>query len=128
MSSRREDKLNQVAVHCRDRASPDRTSETKISIVSFDAAAPDIDSIVQNALALTGGIDVLILNAGIYQLKPALETGEWNWKDFFNTGFGPNNFDTIISVRSYYSTLCTTSHIVSLLFILLSITILLPTY
>ena len=52
-------------------------SRTKLSILPYDATQLDrVSEIVNSALALTThhSIDVLILNAGVYQLKPALQT------------------------------------------------------
>lgn len=74
ISARRTDNLKKVADECRLR-SP--TSPTKISILSYDAADPQLtESTVQTAIQQSpnNSIDILFLNAGMYQVQPALET------------------------------------------------------
>ena len=70
LSARRTDKLQQVANKCRQES-----SHTKLSILNYDAAQLDtVNKTVESALSTSPDIDILILNAGVYQLKPALET------------------------------------------------------
>lgn len=81
MSSRRQDKLEDVSKECLGRVTS--PAKTTLSIVPFDATASPktMEDTVAKALAVVGGetdepghIDLLILNAGVYQLRTALET------------------------------------------------------
>lgn len=72
LSARRVDKLNEVAHECRQRSGND--GATVFSIVPYDAMDPDAaEATVEKALE-GGPIDMLILNAGIYHIQPALQT------------------------------------------------------
>lgn len=74
LSSRNQAKLEQVPKTCPQQR-PDST--TKISIVPYDATSnkEQIDATVDEVLKVTQGrIDLLILNAGVYQNQPALKT------------------------------------------------------
>lgn len=66
------EKLQEVASRCGESSS----TGTKLSILPYDAAQLDlVNETVKSALALADNhIDVLILNAGVYQLQPALQT------------------------------------------------------
>lgn len=79
LSSRSRDKLEKVAEKCKEKIQ----ATTQVSIVPYDASDEAMtDPVVDSALASTGGkIDVMILNAGVYQSKPALKTDkeERNW-------------------------------------------------
>jgi short-subunit dehydrogenase len=72
LSSRKKDKLEQVASKCKGQTN----AITQVSIVLYDASDPGAtDATVDSAIAFTGGnIDILILNAGVYQTLPAMET------------------------------------------------------
>lgn len=80
LSARRVDKLKEVGSRCQQQQQDDddtSTTTTTLSILPYDAAQLDtVQQTVDSALSLTlhGNIDVLILNAGVYQLKPALQT------------------------------------------------------
>jgi len=71
LSGRNINRLESVAKSCRHDG-------REVSIVPFDMAAEPtiLDEAVQTALELSSssGIDILVLNAGQYQLSPALET------------------------------------------------------
>ena len=72
LSGRNINRLESVAKSCRHDG-----GEIQISIVPFDMAAEPtmLDEAVQTALdAASSGINILVLNAGQYQLSPALET------------------------------------------------------
>jgi len=72
LSGRRREKLEAVAQSCRG------VQETRVSVVPFDVSAGSdvLDAAVSSALnaATASGIDILILNAGQYQLSLALDT------------------------------------------------------
>jgi short-subunit dehydrogenase len=75
LSARRVDKLEQVAKDCSKRANNDeRSVSTVLSIVPYDAMDADSTETVVNKALEGGSIDMVILNAGIYQVKRALET------------------------------------------------------
>lgn len=62
---------------------------TQLSIVPYDALQLDtVEETVQSALVIAkGNIDILILNAGIYQLKPALQTTMSETRDILRVNF-----------------------------------------
>ena len=69
---------NQTAIlaSCNLNEEATREAKTTLSVLPFDALDFDANTVVQKALASapTRSIDVLILNAGIYQVRPALIT------------------------------------------------------
>lgn len=73
LSARRDEKLKEVAERCSNTYIAART---KLSILPYDASQLDrVKETVQAALSMANHrIDVLILNAGVYQLEPALST------------------------------------------------------
>lgn len=76
LSARRVDKLKQVARDCVARfdKNGDKSSSTTISIVPYDATDVDTAGMIVDKALEGGPIDVVILNAGIYQSQKALET------------------------------------------------------
>lgn len=78
LSGRRKEKLESVAKSCLDASMEMQSGEAmRVSMVPFDMSQPDVlDSAVSTALnaANPSGIDILVLNAGQYQLSPALDT------------------------------------------------------
>ena len=85
LSARRVEQMRQVVEDCQRRmlqeqhsaTSATTTTTTTFSIVPYDAMRPELTSIVvQQALESTPhhSIDMLILNSGIYQIEPALQT------------------------------------------------------
>jgi len=73
LSSRQREKLHEVAQDCGERSTG---SSTILSVLSYDAASINTtEETVARAMELVGKpIDMLFLNSGIYQLKPALQT------------------------------------------------------
>jgi short-subunit dehydrogenase len=78
LSARRVDKLEQVAKDCSERAENNdersSTARTVLSIVPYDAMDVDSTEAVVHKALEGGSIDMVILSAGIYQLKRGLET------------------------------------------------------
>ena len=82
ISSRQLPALEASVASCRDRIVSDASVTTKVSFVPYDAATRDDEgvssatAIVDRVLALTEDrhVDRVFLNAGIYQLLPALST------------------------------------------------------
>ena len=75
LSARRENKMRQVIQTCQQQSSS--SSNTTFSIVPYDALEVDsTEFVVRQAIDSTPNqsIDMLVLNSGIYQVKPALET------------------------------------------------------
>jgi len=68
-SARRTEKLQTVVDRCLSSSS----SRTKVSTVPYDASSSEPAEVVRNVLAQAGSVDMVILNAGMYQCQPALE-------------------------------------------------------
>jgi len=73
LSARRSKKLQTVTEDCRKRST---SSPTILSVLSYDAASLNTtEATVRQAMEIANKpIDMLFLNSGRYQLKPALET------------------------------------------------------
>jgi short-subunit dehydrogenase len=73
LSSRSTEKLEMVLQECQQKF-PE--SSTNLSIVRYDAMDSQTtqDTVLKAKQISDGGIDVLIMNCGVYQNKPALET------------------------------------------------------
>ena len=74
LSSRNSTRLDRVRRECQQRHPG---SPTVLSIVRYDATeVSSTKAVVREALEVAGeaGIDVLVLNSGVYQSKPAFET------------------------------------------------------
>ena len=85
LSGRRKEKLESVGQSCLDASrqmtmqADGHREDMRVSIVPFDMLSPPdvLDAAVSNAIEAASpanGIDILVLNAGQYQLSPALET------------------------------------------------------
>lgn len=76
LSARNAHTLNETIEQClQQHDGGEGKATTTFSIEPFDAIDFDADTVVAKALEKAGGgIDVLILNAGIYQVSPALQT------------------------------------------------------
>ena len=75
LSSRRHERLTQVAQTCSQEAPG---SPTVLSVLPYDAEATDAritEATVTKAIEMSGkSIDMIFLNAGMYQVKPALQS------------------------------------------------------
>jgi short-subunit dehydrogenase len=94
LSARRVEHMKQVVANCQEQqqqllaTTPLGSSytTTTFSIVPYDALIPEQTSeVVQQAIASTpnNSIDILILNSGIYQVEPALQTSYDNRRKLF---------------------------------------------
>ena len=78
LTSRSADLLEQVATVCRDQGSP------KVTVVVGDVSVEsDVAAVVEAGIAAHGGIDVLINNAGVSDLRGVapeqFDMQTWNW-------------------------------------------------
>jgi len=98
LSARREEDLKRVVERCRVVGSKSRSPESNVAsssirIVPFDMTGDDeaLFDAVDESLNAFGGIDILILNAGMGQLRPALdEDGVSTTRDLMELNFmGP---------------------------------------
>jgi NAD(P)-dependent dehydrogenase (short-subunit alcohol dehydrogenase family) len=116
LSSRRREKLEEVARHCQEEVSSTSATTTstttiKVTILPYDAADPSTsESIVEQALQASTPnpfIDVVFLNAGIFQSQPARATSRDERERLWRV-----NFQSPVDMVSHLVQRNGTSHVV----------------
>jgi short-subunit dehydrogenase len=114
LSSRNRDKLLQVAGNCQARMGANYSPlVTKLSIVPYDAMKENstyVNVIVERVLtACDHHLDMVILNAGIYQNKPALMTSQQERNAILRVNYqAPVDLVEAIIQKSNWKTAATT--------------------